>query len=80
MDGASKVRTYFNIVLPLLKPILTTVVVLDTLATWNDIITNQLIVGGNAKAMNIQNALICSSPHRRQTGNMLCRYCDVHDP
>lgn len=57
IDGASKVRTYFSIVLPLLKPILTTVVVLDTLATWNDIITNQLIVGGNARAMNIQNAL-----------------------
>ena len=57
IDGASKVRTYFSIVLPLLKPILTTVVVLDTLATWNDIITNQLIVGGNARAMNIQNSL-----------------------
>ena len=57
IDGASPLRIYFNIVLPLLKPILTTVVVLDTLATWNDIITNQLIVGGNAKAMNIQNAL-----------------------
>lgn len=57
IDGASKVRTYFSIVLPLLKPILTTVIVLDTLATWNDIITNQLIVGGNAQAMNIQNAL-----------------------
>ncbi|MCI8797529.1 MAG: carbohydrate ABC transporter permease [Dorea sp.] len=57
IDGAGKLRTYFIIVLPLLKPILTTVVVLDTLATWNDIITNQLIVGGNAKAMNIQNAL-----------------------
>lgn len=57
IDGASKLRTYFNIVLPLLKPILTTVVVLDTLSVWNDIITNQLIVGGNAKAMNIQNAL-----------------------
>ncbi|MDR7814576.1 carbohydrate ABC transporter permease [Lacrimispora sp.] len=57
IDGASKVRTYFTIVLPLLKPILTTVVVLDTLSIWNDVITNQLIVGGNAKAMNIQNAL-----------------------
>lgn len=57
IDGASKIRIYFNIVLPLLKPILTTVVVLDTLAAWNDIITNQLIVGGNASAMNIQNAL-----------------------
>lgn len=57
IDGASNVRTYFSIVLPLLKPILTTVIVLDTLATWNDIITNQLIVGGKAQAMNIQNAL-----------------------
>ena len=57
IDGAGKVRTYFSIVLPLLTPILTTVVVLDTLASWNDIITNQLIVGGNANAMNIQNAL-----------------------
>ena len=47
IDGAGKIRTYFSIVLPLLKPILTTVVVLDALATWNDIITNQLIVGGN---------------------------------
>ena len=57
IDGAGKIRTYFSIVLPLLKPILTTVVVLDALATWNDIITNQLIVGGNTVAMNIQNAL-----------------------
>lgn len=57
IDGAGKVRTYFSIVLPLLKPILTTVVVLDTLATWNDIITNQLIIGGKAAAYNIQNAL-----------------------
>ena len=51
IDGAGKIRTYFSIVLPLLKPILTTVVVLDALATWNDIITNQLIVGGNTVAM-----------------------------
>lgn len=57
IDGASKGRIYFSIVLPLLKPILTTVVVLDTLAVWNDIITNQLIIGGKSSAYNIQNAL-----------------------
>ncbi|MEZ3486924.1 MAG: carbohydrate ABC transporter permease [Lachnospiraceae bacterium] len=57
IDGAGKLRTYFSIVLPLLKPILTTVVVLDTLAVWNDVITNQLIIGGKAGAINIQNAL-----------------------
>ena len=57
IDGASRMRIYFSIVLPLLKPILTTVVVLDALAIWNDIITNQLIVGGKVNAMNIQSAL-----------------------
>lgn len=57
IDGASKIRIYFCIILPLLKPILTTVIVLDALSTWNDIITNQLIVGSNAQAINLQNAL-----------------------
>lgn len=57
IDGAGRLRIYFSIVLPLLKPILTTVVVLDTLAVWNDVITNQLIMGGKAEAFNIQNAL-----------------------
>lgn len=57
IDGAGKVRTYFSIVLPLLVPILTTVVVLDALATWNDVITNQLVVGSNEMAINMQNAL-----------------------
>ncbi|MFE0556238.1 carbohydrate ABC transporter permease [Paenibacillus sp. NPDC058910] len=57
IDGAGRIRMYFTIVLPLLTPILTTVVVLDTLAAWNDIITNQLIVGGKASAINLQNAL-----------------------
>lgn len=32
IDGAGKIRTYFCIVFPLLKPIMSTVVVLDTLA------------------------------------------------
>ena len=57
IDGAGKVRTYFSIVLPLLVPILTTVVVLDALATWNDVITNQLVVGSTEAAINMQNAL-----------------------
>lgn len=57
IDGAGKLKTYFSIVLPLLKPILTTVIVLDTLSVWNDVITNQLLVGGKTNAINLQNAL-----------------------
>ena len=57
IDGAGSVRTYFAIILPLLKPILSTVIVLDALATWNDIIVNLFIAGSNTDAINIQNAL-----------------------
>ncbi|GMQ61937.1 carbohydrate ABC transporter permease [Vallitalea maricola] len=57
IDGASKMTVYFRIILPLLKPILATVVVLDAIATWNDVIVNQLIIGGSKSYMNIQNAL-----------------------
>ena len=57
IDGAGSVKTYFSIILPLLKPILATVIVLDALATWNDIIVNLFIAGSNTDAINIQNAL-----------------------
>lgn len=57
IDGAGPFVVYFRVVFPLLKPIVTTVVVLDALATWNDVITNQLIVGGKGSALNLQNAL-----------------------
>lgn len=57
IDGAGKFTTYFVIILPLLTPILITVIVLDTLSTWNDVIVNQLLIGSNQTAVNIQNAL-----------------------
>ncbi|WZL80942.1 carbohydrate ABC transporter permease [Vallitaleaceae bacterium 9-2] len=57
IDGASKLRSYIQITLPLLKPILITVLVIDTLAVWNDVIVNILILGGKPATLNIQNAL-----------------------
>ena len=57
LDGASKFRTYFTVVLPLLSPIIVTVLVLNTLGTWNDFIVNMLIMGGREETLNISNAL-----------------------
>lgn len=57
IDGANLYQCYFYIILPLLRPVLTTVLVLDALSTWNDVITNQLIVGTKMSSINIQNAL-----------------------
>jgi raffinose/stachyose/melibiose transport system permease protein len=57
IDGASNFRTFFSIIFPLLMPILITVAVIDALAVWNDIVVNMLVIGGNSKLQNLQNAL-----------------------
>jgi raffinose/stachyose/melibiose transport system permease protein len=44
IDGASKIRIFFQIVLPLLTPVLATVIVLDVLWLWNDYLLPSLIL------------------------------------
>lgn len=44
IDGCSRLRTFFQIVLPLLKPVVSTVVVLDVLWMWNDYLLPSLIL------------------------------------
>jgi raffinose/stachyose/melibiose transport system permease protein len=36
LDGCGSMRRFFSITLPLIRPILTTVVVFQTMGTWND--------------------------------------------
>ena len=42
IDGASSLRIYWQIILPLCRPILTTVIVFQTLAIWNDFLIPQV--------------------------------------
>lgn len=44
MEGSSKLRTFFQIVLPLLKPVIVTLVVLDVLWVWNDYLLPSLVL------------------------------------
>jgi len=44
VDGAGKYRTFFSVILPLLKPIVMTALVLDGLALWNDLLTAMIIL------------------------------------
>lgn len=44
IDGCSRLRTFFQIVLPLLKPVISTVIVLDVLWIWNDYLLPSLIL------------------------------------
>ena len=46
MDGASKLRIYWSIVLPLSKPIFATVAILQFLARWNDYLWPVIAVQG----------------------------------
>lgn len=45
LDGCSKLQTFFMIVFPLLKPITSTLVILNVLAFWNDYLLPSLVLG-----------------------------------
>ena len=44
IDGAGPWRVYWNVILPLTKPILITVTVFQTLGTWNDFLTPSVLL------------------------------------
>ncbi len=44
IDGASRYRTFFSIIFPLLKPVNTTIMVLSALGAWNDFIVSLILV------------------------------------
>lgn len=47
VDGAGKMTTFWRIIFPLLKPIIMTVIVLNALALWNDLLAAQIILQSN---------------------------------
>lgn len=47
IDGCSIYRTYFTIVLPLLKPALATLVIMQSFQIWNDYLMSSLYVSSN---------------------------------
>lgn len=44
LDGCTHAQTFFKIVLPLLKPIISTMVILNSLAFWNDFLLPSLVL------------------------------------
>lgn len=47
MDGCGRFRTFFQIVLPLLKPTVATTAIINTLNLWNDYLLPSLILGNS---------------------------------
>ena len=47
VDGAGKTYTFWRIIFPLMKPIIMTVIVLNALSLWNDLLAAQIILQSN---------------------------------
>jgi raffinose/stachyose/melibiose transport system permease protein len=62
MDGCSIYRTYFSIVLPLLKPAMATLIILQAFAIWNDYLLASLFVSASSlKTLNVLFAQLFST-------------------
>lgn len=54
IDGCSVFRRFFNVVLPLLKPVISTVVIIVTLNAWNEFMTPLLFLQSREKDVILQ--------------------------
>jgi len=45
IDGAGPIRTFWQVVFPLMKPVVATAVILHSLSIWNDFVDPQIILG-----------------------------------
>lgn len=45
VDGAGRLRTFWKIIFPLMKPVVATMVILNTFSVWNDFVNPQIILG-----------------------------------
>jgi raffinose/stachyose/melibiose transport system permease protein len=54
IDGASPLRSFFQVIFPLLRPVTVSVIVLNTMWMWNDFLLPLLVLSGSKKAMTLQ--------------------------
>ncbi|MFB9311004.1 raffinose/stachyose/melibiose transport system permease protein [Agromyces hippuratus] len=45
LDGAGKIRAFWSCIFPIMKPVVATIVVLNSISVWNDFVNPQVILG-----------------------------------
>lgn len=45
LDGAGRVRAFWSCIFPIMKPVVATIVVLNSISVWNDFVSPQIILG-----------------------------------
>ncbi len=45
LDGAGKIRAFWSCIFPIMRPVVATIVVLNSIGVWNDFVSPQIILG-----------------------------------
>jgi len=53
IDGCNPLQTFFQVIMPILKPIAITVAILNTMWIWNDYLLPNLVIGTDYKTIPI---------------------------
>ncbi len=80
IDGCSKLRTFFSVVIPLSMPIIAVMVVFSMVAYWNDWFTALIYLPGTEHAplpLVLRNILIKSSASASQAGMISGGYAEL---
>ena len=80
IDGCSKLRTFFSVVIPLSMPILAVMVVFSMAAYWNDWFTALIYLGGKGSPLPLvmRNILIKSSATASQASTISGGYAELN--
>lgn len=71
IDGCNPLQTFFLVVMPILKPILITVAILNTMWIWNDYLLPYLVIGSNYKTIPIAVQYLQGGYGSRDMGAMM---------
>lgn len=80
IDGCSKLRTFFSVVIPLSMPILAVMVVFSMVAYWNDWFTAMIYLGGKGEPLPLvlRGILMKSSAAQEQAAMISGGYAELN--
>ena len=71
IDGCNPIQTFFLVVLPVLRPVYTTVAILNTMWIWNDYLLPYLVIGSSYKTIPIAVQYLQGGYGSRDMGAMM---------
>jgi raffinose/stachyose/melibiose transport system permease protein len=77
VDGASPARVFFQIVLPLLRPVLATATILICLYIWNDVFYALFVIGGRLDTLPLNLYQVASAGLYLQNWHLIFAYIVV---